>query len=68
MPRNGIVGSFVCFWPQHIMCKILVPQPRLKPMSPAVEAQILNHWTAREVPTLFIKSLYFGSISPIIPN
>ena len=29
---------------------ILVPQPGIKPVSPALEAWRLNHWTAREVP------------------
>ena len=28
----------------------LVPKPRIKPVSPAVEAQSANHWTAREFP------------------
>ena len=32
-------------------CGILVPQPGTEPKSPAVEAQSLNHWTSREVPT-----------------
>ena len=27
---------------------ILIPQPGIEPMPPAVEAQSLNHWTARE--------------------
>ena len=30
----------------------LVPLPGIKPISPAVEAQSLNHWTTREVPTV----------------
>ena len=30
-------------------CWILVSRPRIKPMPSAVEAQILNHWTSREV-------------------
>ena len=30
-------------------CGILVPQPGIKPMPPALEAQSLNHWTTREV-------------------
>ena len=28
----------------------LLPEPGIKSMPPAVEAQSLNHWTAREVP------------------
>ena len=31
-------------------CRILVPWPGIEPVPPAVEAQSLNHWTAREVP------------------
>ena len=31
-------------------CEILVSQPVIKPLSPALGAQSLNHWTAREVP------------------
>ena len=32
----------------HMSCEILVPQPGIKPESPVMEAQSLNHWTARE--------------------
>ena len=32
--------------------EILVPQPGIELVSPAVEAQSLNHWTAKEVPRL----------------
>ena len=42
-----------CFFPfqsHWAACKILVPQPGIEPLPPAVEAQSLNHWTAREVP------------------
>ena len=31
-------------------CGILVPQPGIEPVPPAVEAQSLNHQTTREVP------------------
>ena len=31
-------------------CRILVPDQSSNPCTPAVEAQSLNHWTAREVP------------------
>ena len=38
-----------------------------EPMSPAVEAQNLNHWTAREVPRfLLFSSLEFGAHSPVV--
>ena len=42
----------------------LVPQPGIKPASPALEAWSLNHWTTREVPKfqhiLTIKSHTFS--------
>ena len=31
--------------------RILVPQSVIEPMPPSVEAQILNYWTSREVPS-----------------
>ena len=35
-------------WP--MACGILVPWPGMEPTAPAVVAQSLNHWTAREDP------------------
>ena len=35
-------------WPHHRAWRILVPRPGIKPTPTAVEAQSLNHWTARE--------------------
>ena len=40
---------FFFFWPRHAACEILVAQPGIKPVPPAVEAWNPNHWTAREV-------------------
>ena len=39
----------VCLFWWHVG-GILVPQPEIEPVPPAVEAQSLNPWTAREVP------------------
>ena len=39
----------ILFWSCHVACGILVPQPGMKFMPPAVEAQSLNHWTVTEV-------------------
>ena len=39
---------FFCL--HHRACRILVPQPRIQPMSPAVKGQSPNHWTTRELP------------------
>ena len=38
------------FWPCHVACGILVPQPGIEPVPPAMEARSPNHQTAREVP------------------
>ena len=35
------------------LCGILVPQPGIEPVPPAVEAWSLNHWTTREVLVYF---------------
>ena len=50
----GILALFsifplFCFWLCHTACRILVPQPGIKPAPPALEAWSLNHWTTREV-------------------
>ena len=44
----------VCIWLHSRACGILLPRPGIEPMPPAVEAQILNHWTTREGPGLTI--------------
>ena len=41
---------FYFFWTHSMARGILVPLPGIEPAPPAVEAQSLNHWTAREVP------------------
>ena len=33
----------------------LVPRSRIEPGPPALGVQSLNHWTTREVPTLFLE-------------
>ena len=40
------------FWLCHTARGILVSQPGIKPMPPAVEAWSLNHWTTREAPQI----------------
>ena len=49
-----ILLFFFSFRPCCPACDILVPQPGIKPMPPAVEAWCLNHWIAREVPIFHI--------------
>ena len=59
-PLPLVVLFFFLFWPCCAACRILVPRPGIEPMLPAVEAQILNHWTAREVPPLVVLYTIFG--------
>ena len=42
--------DYYYFWPGCMVCRIIVPKPGIEPMSLALEAWSLNHWTAREVP------------------
>ena len=47
--------SFTDFWWQCVTCKILVPQPGMEPVFPALGAQNLNHWTTGKVPNVSFK-------------
>ena len=50
---------FFFFWPCRTACGILVRWPGIEPTPPALGAQSLSHWTAREVPKLtFLDSTY----------
>ena len=42
-------------WLCHVACKILVSQPGIEPVLPAVEAQSPSHWTVRAVPLVAFK-------------
>ena len=48
--RPMILFFSFLFWPRCKACGILVPQPGIEPVPPAMEAPRPNHWTAREVP------------------
>ena len=55
-------GCCFCFWPHCIVCK-RVFWLGTEPVSPAVEVQSLNPWTAREVPmVLFNWEKYLFSL------
>ena len=56
---------FFSFWPRCSACGILVPQPGIEPVPPAVEAQSLNHWTSREVPRQGFLSVLFTVVSSV---
>ena len=39
-------------------CGLLVPQPGIEPVPPAVETWSLKHWMAREVPIYVFPNLH----------
>ena len=45
-------------WLNCVAYGILVPQPGIEPMPPALKVWSLNHWTAGKVP----KSPYFSEV------
>ena len=47
------VFLFLFFWPYCMTCRILVPQPGIKPGPLAATARRPNHWTTREFPQVF---------------
>ena len=57
------MASFLFFWPRHAACGILVPQPGIEPMPPIMEVQSLNHWIARETPTLHFRMITLAGSS-----
>ena len=48
--------SFI-FWPCHMACRSLVPQPGTEPLPSALEAKCRNHWANREVPKISFESI-----------
>ena len=47
--------QMIFFWGAYcVVCRILAPQPGIKPMPSAVEVWGLNHWTTRELPQIVI--------------
>ena len=44
----------------YTTCGILVPWPGIEPLTPAVNAQSPNHWTAREFPLSIISIIYLS--------
>ena len=62
---NGCVVKSHCFailififWLHHTACGIRGPRPGIEPVSPALAAQVLNHWTTMEAPLFFLKGLF----------
>ena len=50
------------------VCVILIPQPGIEPMPPALEAESLDHWTKREVLNycfLTVFPLILNSLAPL---
>ena len=55
-PSHFLKIRYIClylftFGPASEAHGILVPQPRIEPKPPALEALSLNHWITKEVPS-----------------
>ena len=50
--------SFFFFFATPHGMWILVPQPRIESIPPALETQNLNHWTIRKCPPVYTRSLW----------
>ena len=63
-PSQKLLGNILIpphtFLPCHGACRILVPQPGIKPVCPALGAQSLNCWTTREVPGNILNEWIFS--------
>ena len=52
MGKSVALTLIFFFWPRHVACRILVPQPGIEPRPTAIKVLSPNHWTAREFLTL----------------
>ena len=50
---------FFIFWPCHVACGNLVPQPGIEPVASTLRVRSLNYWTSREIPRLTVLKYYF---------
>ena len=48
-----ILFWFMFWYFGHKACGILAPQPGIEPTPSALEGEVFNHWTTREVPINF---------------
>ena len=55
---------YLIFWLCCAACGVPVPQLGIEPVPPVLEAQSLNHWTAREVPSEACYTIIFPAAIP----
>ena len=60
-----LVGFCCGCFQYHRACEILVSGSGIEPVPPAVEAQIFNHWTAREVLFPLISTAFPSAVNPV---
>ena len=63
-----LVLGFFLFWLHPVACRILVPGPGMEPKPPAVGAQSLNPWTAREAPSCAYFNPTLHLVSEVLPR
>ena len=62
LPVMCPLGFFFFFLPYQAVCGILIPQPGIEPVPPALGAQSLNHWTTRKSPFSLFKVAFLHSL------
>ena len=64
-PLVAACGLSICTTPASLptACGILVPWPRIEPVSPAIWRWILNHWTTKEIPKNFYRCFLISNAS-----
>ena len=67
LPRRWGWYLFIYLLTYLETCGILVQQPRIKTMPPALQALSLNHWTAREVLNLSAEAAEGACSLPTLP-
>ena len=65
--RSNIPPSFFFLGPCCIACLILVPQPGIKPVPPALGEWSLNHWTTKQSPFPHLFVLLRPSMDGVMP-
>ena len=60
--KNFFSTKLFIFWPCCTACEILVPQPWIEPVTPALKVSSLNHWTTGEAPQHKLLSSFANQI------
>ena len=66
--KTGCFFFFGEFWPCHMACGVLAPQPGIELTTLAVTSWSPNHWTKREFPKLDVSKYFLNASLRIFPD